>query len=559
MPILLRLAVRNLRQHLGKTLILGAIITLGVAVLLIGTTLMDTASAGIQQSFINNYTGDVIITGTARADVSIFGVRSVGGIDRTPVLPDYEKVWEYATALPGVAAAAPQITGYGLVRREGTGNGIDEDGQELTDSSFSFLFAIEPESYGRAFQNFRIERGRYLQSNEQGIMLSVDRLRTMYIDYRTAIEDPISEDQANAMTLDELTRFIDVGDQLRIIGGIELGFPKVQVLPVVGIYSQLNQVEGVGSELVTYVDPETMRRLLELGSSGAADVVLTETETALLAQAAVGTYDDIFADSGFDSLSTFDDGFFTDPLFGDFGPGDGASSAAGSGTVGTAGEATTAGASSNSPGGTATDKPSLQIRADSGIWHYILLRLDNPAAAPAIIAQLNQWFAQEGIPANSGDWKKAAGPFALTADVLRGTFNGAVILIGIVALLIMINTMFISVLERTNEIGTMRALGAQRSTVRWMFLWETLTVTTVFGVLGIFVGLLILAILGAANIEATNSLLQVIFAGRTLTPVISIGTIFASLLSVSVLGIIAHLFPVRYAVKIPPIRAMQSE
>jgi putative ABC transport system permease protein len=79
-----------------------------------------------------------------------------------------------------------------------------------------------------------------------------------------------------------------------------------------------------------------------------------------------------------------------------------------------------------------------------------------------VIASLNLWFAQEGIDALAADWKAAAGPFASSIDVVRIVFNIAIIIVAVVAVIIMMNTLVISVIERTGEIGTMRALGAQK-------------------------------------------------------------------------------------------------
>ena len=92
MPVLLRIALRNLVEHKGKTLILGILVALGVVVLVVGNSLMDTARDGISRAFVDNYTGDVMISGTAEGPISLFGVQSVGGIDPTPVLPSYPTI-----------------------------------------------------------------------------------------------------------------------------------------------------------------------------------------------------------------------------------------------------------------------------------------------------------------------------------------------------------------------------------------------------------------------------------------------------------------------------------
>jgi putative ABC transport system permease protein len=52
-------------------------------------------------------------------------------------------------------------------------------------------------------------------------------------------------------------------------------------------------------------------------------------------------------------------------------------------------------------------------------------------------------------------------------------------------LLVMANSMAMSVRERTREVGTLKALGFQRSTIAWLFVGESLVVALVGGALGV--------------------------------------------------------------------------
>ncbi|HYW85286.1 MAG TPA: ABC transporter permease, partial [Spirochaetia bacterium] len=66
MTVLVRLALRNLLEHKGKTLIVGLIIAFGVTILIVGSSFLDSASRSLSRAFIESFTGQVIITGKAR-------------------------------------------------------------------------------------------------------------------------------------------------------------------------------------------------------------------------------------------------------------------------------------------------------------------------------------------------------------------------------------------------------------------------------------------------------------------------------------------------------------
>jgi putative ABC transport system permease protein len=123
----------------------------------------------------------------------------------------------------------------------------------------------------------------------------------------------------------------------------------------------------------------------------------------------------------------------------------------------------------------------------------------------------------------------------------------------------MMNTLVISVMERTSEIGTMRALGAQKGFVWKMFFTETFIIALVFGFVGVILSFLTVFILGIANIEATNVFLRILFAGPTLNPDISGLSVLWGLLIVTGISLLAHIYPVTIALKIQPIRAIQTE
>ena len=53
------------------------------------------------------------------------------------------------------------------------------------------------------------------------------------------------------------------------------------------------------------------------------------------------------------------------------------------------------------------------------------------------------------------------------------------------------NIMFVSVKERTNQIGIQKALGAKKSFILWQFLYESILLSIIGGLVGLFLSLLV--------------------------------------------------------------------
>ena len=536
MSILFRIAVRNLLEHRGKSLIIGILVALGVVVLVVGNSMMDTARRGIQRAFIDNYTADIMISGTAEAPISLFGVQTVGGIDPTPVLPDYEEIAAFLDTQEEVTQWTTQITGFGLLRPE------DERIEGIENSAPSVLFATNPTTYQQTFENIEIVAGRYLRPGEEGIMLTTDRLEDLQEEALESLEE---------LEIEQEEYPLGVGDEVRIIGLTAEGLPRIRVVPIVAVYEITGISEGVGFEFVSYVDAQTLRAILRLNLGSSSLIDLTESQTELL--------DLSGSDAAFNTDSPFSDAPLSEPeesTDGDDVDFDDLDSILG---IDPAEESETE-SSDTAAESEESDQRAIEAEELAGnTWNYILARAESPRAAEAAIVELNNFFEQNAIQAQAGNWEVAAGPFATSADVIRTVFNVAIILIGVVAIIIMMNTLVISVMERTSEIGTMRALGAQRKMVWQMFMFEIVTITTVFGAVGVGLSLATIGILNVIGVPATNTFLTVLFAGPELRPVASAWSVVSAVAIVTVVGLIAHIYPVAVALRVQPIKAIQTE
>ena len=139
-------------------------------------------------------------------------------------------------------------------------------------------------------------------------------------------------------------------------------------------------------------------------------------------------------------------------------------------------------------------------------------------------------------------------------DSLFSGVNFLIWLVGIGTLLAgaigVSNIMMITVRERTTEIGIRRAIGATPRVILSQILSESVVLTTVAGMSGILVGVLILQMLELGN--TTDGIVSAHFQVHFWMAV-------GSLLLLSLLGVLAGLAPAARAMSIKPVDAMRDE
>jgi putative ABC transport system permease protein len=128
-------------------------------------------------------------------------------------------------------------------------------------------------------------------------------------------------------------------------------------------------------------------------------------------------------------------------------------------------------------------------------------------------------------------------------------FNSIVAIAVIVSLLGVINTLAMSVIERTRELGVLRALGSTRWQVRRTMLAESLLMTAAGALIGVAAGLAI-GIAWLPGFGQTMPGLTFHFPG---------GTTFAVALAAVVLGTFAAVIPARRAARLKVIEALAYE
>ncbi|MDC7228426.1 MAG: FtsX-like permease family protein [Spirochaetales bacterium] len=490
-PVVWKIATRNLIEHKTKTLIIGAIVAIGMLVLILGNAILDTATAGIEKNYIENFTGDVILSGETENGIFFFAMEQMrsGDESETPITPDYFEIKEYLDSSNIVESWSPLISGMATMM--------------FTDEIImpTQIFGVDIEKYTVSFpDNMEITDGRMLEPGEEGIMLSP---------------------AAAAMFEEAYGHKPAEGDTIEIMATTDRAGMKIREIEYVGTFKYNNSEINPMLGLTCITDFSSLRSML--GMNLAAETVeLSSEEESLI--------------GGFSDDDLFGGGLFTD--------------------ITEEGEARSA-ADILAEISDRSDVEALYLE-DSGEWNFITIKLAGATSNTAAMKQFSEDFTASQWDVQVNDWLEGAGTQAQMSYTLKTVFNAIIAVIAIVAIIIIMNTLVISITERIPEIGTMRAIGAQKGFVRRMITAETFIITVVFGLIGIVAATAILLGLNASCINIDNMFVRMLLGGSELRPVISIQTLLLDLIGVVAIGVAASLYPTVVALRISPVTAMES-
>lgn len=141
-----------------------------------------------------------------------------------------------------------------------------------------------------------------------------------------------------------------------------------------------------------------------------------------------------------------------------------------------------------------------------------------------------------------------------TFNNILGVINGVLVLIALVSLVVagvnIMNTMYTAVLERTKEIGILKAIGAKNHNILFIFLIESGLVGLFGGVLGVSLGWGISELGGRIAADAGYQMLQ---------PIFPLELIIGCLVFAFLVGALSGLMPARQASKLLPVDALRYE
>lgn len=509
MKLIFKIAWRNIWRHKGKSIIIGIILFIGAFLMTLGNAVISGMDYGMEKNIVNMFTGDIVIMSDKQEkDNILFDVMEAKPVE---VIENYFELKDILQKTDFVQKFLPAAVGFVLVF------------SPETDMGDTFAMGIDIEAYQKMFpDNMKIVEGDMLSKNQKGAMVS-EELRKRFYDYigfwiktqgndlnrETLTEDAKAEGD-NLLVKDEL-----------VVMGISTSNSTLDVkLDVKGVYkfNALNKIWGY----YTIMDIESFREIHNY-VTGEDNLINISDEQKNIIES--DDFEDLFKNG--DILEEKD-------LSGD------------------------AFSLENISKQTKRDEAN-NINIDSGAYNIVFLKLKDNKNPEKYINQLNDIFKSKGIKARAVSWKKAVGTIGSMASIIRGALGIFIGFIFFVAIIVIMNTLSMAAIERTSEIAMMRAIGSKKWFISKMMIVETWILSFAFGFIGIVFGIIIILILKNKGITSENEFVQILFGGDTLNPIITIKDIVKGIIDLSIVTLLAVLYPIKIAKKIVPLDAIARD
>jgi len=503
MRLLLTIAWRNILRHKGKSLVIGIILFTGAFLMTVGNGVISGMGAGIEKNIINGFMGDIVLISDAQKSDNILLPMMGGTIE--PVT-SYPKIKEILAAQPYVRHFLPVGKNLAMF--------LDENSAT---PGFAYLIGVDFAEYRKMFpDNFKIIEGRYPLPGERALLFPDFAREEFYNFYNLwflpeggkVVEEHLTKEALAAInTLSVSSSAVMLGMSSGINSTNDIRFPIKGIIR----YGALNKIFGH----FCLVDIESYRECL--GYFTAADMAaqVPKEEQELLGM----------EETDLDSL---------------FGGGMVVSGYRAAARVKAA--------------------PAAAARtAEDGVYNAVFIKLHGGVAYKDALAGLNRSLSAGGTGVRAVSWNRASGPMGGMTIIIKGALFLFVTLLFCVAVIIIVNTLTMSALERSSEIGMMRAIGAHKTFIAGMFLGETTILSTVFGGLGILGGVLVVRVIPLFRITTANDMLQLLYGGNFFNPLLSLPGIALTAFQLLLVTIIAALYPMRVAVEITPLDAISRD
>lgn len=524
--LIFKIAFRNIMRHKGKSLIIGIILFFGTLIMTMGNAVIEGTHKGINENLVNRFTGHIIlVSGDETKDNVLFTPMG----ESLKVISDYEEIKDLLKEQDYIKGFIPLTRGISVIF------GLESDFWAL------FVVGTNFRDYQDMYQNnVELVEGEFLTEGRQGIMISENTREQMfkYFDIWVVPEGY----QFNEGSISKVVRvfeespyiirkiitlwkniFHEIKSEFVFVGWGESNMNTDIMLPVTGII-KFKTLNVLWSQ-VSFMDIESYRECF--GYFTASDT-LEKLSTEDLNEFSLSGENDIFGSGDVFSNGDIFGSDDSEDIKYDF--------------------------DSLKEKTVKTEKPA---DVDKGAYNYISIKLKPGIDIDNAMEILNKEIEKKGLNVRLINWKDATVQISFFITIVQAALGVFIFLLFFVAVIVIMNTLSMAAIERTEEIGMMRAVGSFKSFIAKMFISETSILSGFFGFLGIVSGSVIVNILSSLNITAgDNEILHLVFGGDTFKPLITPGGIINGIIMLMFITVIALIYPVRVARKITPLDAV---
>lgn len=508
MKLAFKIAWRNIWRHKGKSIVIGLIIFVGALLMTVGNGMISGMEQGLAENIVNLFTGDVVvISDDQQKDNVLFDMMSGKPLE---VINDYDSLEQVLETEEIVEQFLPATAGMVFVFNSGA-----EMGNIL-------LLGVEIERYQQMFaDNFKVTLGRNLNPGERGLLLPEEARNQAYdfMDFWALPEGVAMNASRLPQEVKKELEFLDVRRNIIFMGASTSNSTVDIKVPIKGIikYKSLNKIWGN----YCIIDLESFREAHNYVTGADSIIHLAEEQKELLGSEELDGY--FGAEEVVDETKVTEESFSISELKEE------------------------------------TKRTATEYDVDDGAYNLAFVKLKDDVTKAQALKKLNHQFKSKELNLRAVDWKDAVGTIGSMALMIKGALNVFIMFIFFVAIIVIMNTLSMAALERISELAMMRAIGAKKWFLRKMFLFETGILSFFFGGLGIIGGVIIIYLLRALDITTTNELLQMVYGGDQLNPLVTIGDLGIGIIELGIVTLLSVLYPLKVVGRIVPLDAITRE
>lgn len=541
--MIFKIAWRNIFRHKGKSIVIGTILFLGAFLMTVGNGVISGMEAGLEKNIVNSFTGDIVVISDKQKDDSILfsmmgkSVEPINNyLDIKNIIQKQDYIEKYIPVGKNMAMA------------------LNEEGG---DPGYVYLLGVDFAEYQKMFpDNMKVIEGRYMNPDEKGVLVGTGGRKDFY-DYSGIWVLPEEGKLVDAnLTKDakESKDSLILKDNFVLMGASEDNTTNDVRTGIKGIvkYSALNNYWGS----FILIDIESYRNCM--GYFSAAEQIEIPDEKKKIME--TDNMDDLFSE---EAVAIDTEATKTNEAVNiDF---------KSSATVQTTPEA---------------------VNIEAGTYNLVFIKLKKGTDVKIAKENLNSAFNKAGMGgevdyeindkdskvknkwqkpkkdwlkktgemgARAVTWKEASGMIGSMATLIKGALFVFVMFVFFVAIIIIVNTLSMAAIERTSEIGMMRAVGAKKKFISLMFTGETALLSFFFGGAGIVAGTIAVIILRMVGLTTDNEMLQLLYGGDKFMPVITGMDFVLCIIQLTIVTVIAMIYPIKVARSITPLDAISRD